>query len=294
MSFEETYKKQLLCTFTSLIQFLDRNNLKWFVAGGTLIAAVRHKGLIPWDDDIDIHMPREDFEKLLLLRSSLINSDYEIKYLDKNSEYYMPFAKFCYKHSTLWEFKERPCLFGVYVDILPLDYINGNVDSAISSIDYFREIFSLYARSTYHYSYNEIIYKLIRGQWRVALSNVITKLFYSSRLEKYRLNFRNLESKFIDSKGDFLVCHGGAYKYKEIYKAEWYETTIELPFEDFKVCAPKCYDAILTQLYGNYMTLPPQDKRIASHDDRYYVNLKEGLSIEEVKKRIQTGEFKVY
>lgn len=294
MTFEEKYKRILLETFTYLINFLKENDLNWYAAGGTLIGTVRHKGLIPWDDDIDIHMPRKDFEKFLSIRSKLAGTEYEIKFLDKDNDYYMPFAKFCNKNTTIWEYEERPCLFGVYIDILPIDCVKGDVDSITMSFIEYNHVLTQYRRRCIHFNFSYFLRLMKHKQWHGVASQLRSLSYYFGKVDKYRLKFLNHESTLDTIDGNYYVCYAGVYGHKEIYKREWYREALQLPFENFTILAPIGYDAILTQLYGDYMTPPPPDKCIASHDDRFYVNLNEGLTMSEAKKRVKKGTHKEF
>ena len=108
MSFSrERYKELLIKTMSEFIKVCDRNGIEYIGAYGTVLGAIRHKGLIPWDDDIDVFMTRENYEKFLRLKKNLVGSGYEIVDLDDKG-YYLPFAKFCDSQTTIWEVENLP------------------------------------------------------------------------------------------------------------------------------------------------------------------------------------------
>ena len=109
----------LLTLFKAFIAFCHEHHLTYYAAYGTALGAVRHQGMIPWDDDIDVWMPRKDYDKLLSLRSHLNGTNYEIIDI-KDKGYYLYFAKFCDRNSTIIE-REGEALMGLYLDIFPLD-----------------------------------------------------------------------------------------------------------------------------------------------------------------------------
>ena len=115
------FKQKILQTFKFTKKILERHNLKYIACGGTVLGAVRHQGFIPWDDDIDIYMPREDYNKFIQLNSESEKEGYQIVSVEHSYGYYLPFAKVIDNNTTIWELKEIPYLIGVYVDIFPLD-----------------------------------------------------------------------------------------------------------------------------------------------------------------------------
>ena len=116
---EIEFKQRLIKLFKEFIDVCNKNKLRYYAAYGTALGAVRHRGIIPWDDDIDVWMPREDYERFLSLRNQLTATPYEI--LDiQNKGYYLYFAKFCNKNTTLIEREGKP-IIGLYIDIFPLD-----------------------------------------------------------------------------------------------------------------------------------------------------------------------------
>lgn len=113
-------QKKLLEVFKYTIAFLEKHDIKYIVCGGTLLGAVRHKGFIPWDDDIDLYLYRDDYEKLKKLKEEIQNDGYYLQSLaDEN--YYLPFMKIINPRTTIWEKAKFEFLTGVFVDIFPID-----------------------------------------------------------------------------------------------------------------------------------------------------------------------------
>jgi lipopolysaccharide cholinephosphotransferase len=117
----QQYKDLILDVFKAFIEICTEHNLRYFCCGGTAIGAIRHQGMIPWDDDIDVLMPRPDYERLIVLLMRMKMEKYEIINATLDGTYYLPFAKLCNKHTSLVEYADIPSVFGAYIDIFPLD-----------------------------------------------------------------------------------------------------------------------------------------------------------------------------
>ena len=148
-------KTALASTLKAFIDFCQQHALTYYAAYGTAIGAVRHHGLIPWDDDIDVFMPREDYNKLLSLRSTLNTTEYEIIDIE-NQGYYLYFAKWCQRNSTLIEKPGEPAL-GIYVDIFPLDYFDEKYCKPLLKYnELYRYLWLIYGHGSRRYSFSDI------------------------------------------------------------------------------------------------------------------------------------------
>lgn len=283
--FQQIFKNKLIETYKLATKFLDKHNLRWYGAYGTVLGAVRHKGIIPWDDDIDIYMPREDYNKLINLKSELEKNSlkYVSCYTDKN--YFRPFAKITNTNTTIWERARFPFVFGIYIDIFPLDTIN----EIFPAVKMQHKLWLNYQNSITYSNLPDLkkltLSPLVCSCKRIILGN---KKYIQKKLQQFIdndsiINQREDSSYYIYSASSQLV----------LLPKQWFDKIIEIPFEDTTIKIPDEYDEYLTLLYGDYMTPPPINKRISNHH-HMYINLQEGLSIEEVRKRMKKGETCVY
>ena len=252
----EKLKKVELEIFKVFVDVCSRLDLKYYVIGGTLLGAVRHQGFIPWDDDIDVGMPREDYEIFIRKAQAILPDYYFLQNTKTDNGYLQNFSKIRDSRTTFIETtaKNHKINHGVYIDIFPLD---GFVDNNKLQNNFFKTNSMLKRRIGMEYyrhpSSQTLKYKLGR---------FLLKLLYPSI--KYVLEKRDrLYEKY---RGDRLVAnHGSAWGKKEIFPKEWYSDGVVLKFEECDVMAPKEWDKILTQVYGDYMTPPPEDKRSGHH-----------------------------
>ena len=281
MSETITYKKKLIETFYAFDQFCAKNKIKYYAAYGTLIGAVRHKGLIPWDDDVDVYMLREDYDKFCSFRGH-VDGHYDIMDINDENYWLLSLVKFVDTNTTLWEFKELPLILGVYIDIFPLDEIENDKNLELKhDYDKYSELV-MQGMKRRDFPTKDFIHQAIRLRvkrtWNILHNHYYHRRHLQEYLDKYNEIVRNIKSR----RGDYLVSYDGPYGLGEIMKKEWFADTVELEFENKKIKAPVEYDKILRKIYGDYMQLPPEDKRV-SHHYHYYLNLNERLTLEEIK-----------
>lgn len=250
------YKTILLRTLHAFDDFCRENGLSYVGAYGTVIGAVRHQQLIPWDDDIDVVMLRKDYDRFVSLKDR-VSEQYEIVDLDTEG-YYLPFAKFCDAHSTVLENPEYPLPIGVFIDVFPVDEASDSPES--------RRLFK-----DHHKAFNKIKYGLRRPEPLTAkkffsfkeLKRFFRTRHYSARIPEVKDNYKKLQREASLVKGDCYLYYRSMDSFqKALMRKEWIDETILTPFEDMMMPIPKDYDSYLTKLYGDYMQLPPEDKRV--------------------------------
>lgn len=257
----EEAKKIELNILSHIDNFCKNNNIEYFINYGTLIGAVRHKGFIPWDDDIDISMTRENYDKFINLYKN-DKSKYELLSLETNKHYFNNFAKIIDNTTRIDNtriYKSYPS--GIFIDIFPVDSF---ADKKIVDICYALESFKLLSFS----KRKNIIYKdnklkdFIRGSFWLLLRPVSPR-FFAKMIERYI-------KKYSTKKGPYVAFLPSKFKYKEVFTKEVFSELVDMKFEHLTLPAPKNYDLILTQYYNDYMELPPEKERYYGHEFNAY------------------------
>lgn len=238
------------------VNVCDRLDLKYYILYGTLLGAVRHRGFIPWDDDIDVGMLRRDYECFIKNAQKLLPDYYFVQYLDSEKEYTMNMAKIRDSRTTFIEssVKTFDMNHGVYIDIFPLDYYpEAWVNKRI--FEFKKRLFSQAVRSEYSSQGTTGVVKRV-------LTNGVHSLFGSGKKAARKLNslYQNQQ------KSNYLINNSSPWgNEKEIMPCEWYGSGITVNFEGLSVKAPQCTNEWLRHVYGNYMRLPPEEERITHH-----------------------------
>lgn len=253
MTEEQAQMFELLCAFKELCA---AHQLQYYLAGGTLLGAVRHQGFIPWDDDVDISMPLEDFLKFQEL-SAALPEHVEIQSEKTDPRYPFVFLKLCdTAHPFHTGFPNEPK--GVYIDVFPLipsKKLNWETKLRFEVINVINYALQVKLDWT-----SFIPYKLPQARFGFWLLNH----FSPEWLKQLR---RKQISRIYDADSQETLCSpGGAYKAdKEFFPAEWYEEAAELIFEGERFSAPIGWQDYLCRNYGNYMELPPPEERQTRH-----------------------------
>ena len=251
------FQKKLVEMFKWLTEFIERHGLTYYVVAGTLLGAVRHEGIIPWDDDIDIAMPRPDYEKLLELLKEPIEH-YVVESCNGEAEDFVyAFAKFYDMNTTMTEHLRKSVTRGVYVDIFPLDGI-GNTEA--EGVKNYKAI----DRANMILAMKVCAYRKDRKWWKNCA--VFLGGFLPISVKKYtrKINAKCLKRRYEDC--EFVVHSMSTYRFKEIMPKAIYGTPTKYKFEGFEVYGPEKADWYLTRIYGDWRKLPPEDKRRAAHD----------------------------
>ncbi len=236
----------------AFIEVCQRLELRYYVLGGTMLGAVRHQGFIPWDDDIDVGMPRQDYEKLLSEGQALLPEGLFLQTFVTDPDYPANFAKIRDSRTTFVESSLKNCDIdhGIYIDVFPLDYYP---DEGEKSFERKKLLLSLRITDAFSTTGMKTATKMVRWVSRILYPSVRVAV------EKREKLFRSVAS------GKRIANHCGAWGKKEIVPAHWYGQGKDMAFEGMTVKVPDCHHEWLTQVYGDYMQLPPEEKRIPHH-----------------------------
>ena len=264
----EQIHKATLEIVEKLIEICDKINVNYYVAYGSLIGVVRHKGFIPWDDDFDVVMLRDDYEKFCDYCIKNENKLKPFKLLSRKCEKKYPYNiarlnnmnyKAVYDNVQGYE-------SGIFIDIYPLDGAGSDVDKVLKKVEkkksnLFRitlwSIDDHYTKSTYNKWYRSIIKYFVRGY-----SKVRGAKHFLDKME----NFKNLydinNSRYIA----VMTWDSGL----TLYEKSWFDKYIYMDFENLKVKVPIGYDDFLRCHYGDYMKFPPKEEQVPHHEYKVY------------------------
>lgn len=254
----EEQKQIQLNILIKVDQFCRERNLRYSLGGGTLLGAVRHKGFIPWDDDIDIMMPRPDYDQFVHSFNGY-DEDLTCEAYELNKSHIYPFGK-VYHNKTLLKEIEVTKDTGIYIDIFPIDGFPENKEEQKKFIkDLYLWRMMLYIK---HLKFN--------GTFKRFIHKIILYFIPTSFLQK---KIQQLMKKYSFSNA-YCGAVSGIYQEKECYPHSVFEDYIQtLSFEGHHFLTIKEYDSYLKQHYGDYMQLPPKEKQIPNHtSEAHWIN----------------------
>lgn len=259
LSFNEVRNLQLEI-LKEVAAFCELNNIKYFLCAGTMLGAVRHKGFIPWDDDVDIMIPRPDYDQLLKIFTSdrlrLVN------HLTAKS-YNYPYAKICYNNTIAVSTEKEEREIGIFIDVFPVD--GYPADENKKSRHYRKIRLTQNALTMRNFKFRKdssLIKELILYATKL-MSKFISKRWLIKKLDEFGRLY-----DFNTSSSAGIAVWG--YGLKEICPKEVFEKQIDVEFEGYTFKGHKEYDLYLSSLYGNYMVLPPEEERKV-HNYIYYI-----------------------
>ena len=258
-------QKYILHVLREVTRVLEELNIPYFMQGGTMLGAIRHGGFIPWDDDVDLGIPRADYDRLLKEVSSRLPENLELRTYDDETDHHYYFARIVdtrYQIRRMGSIEER--LENIWVDLFPLD---GMPNGCISR--QWHKMRLLLTRLKFHLSCFEKVN--IKRPGRPLVERIIIRVAMVTRVGKWWNTRKQLDKmdrllkKYPPEKSNYLVNFTGqtSFKFNEMFKKEIYGQGKEYPFEDMVLVGPEQYDPYLKSLYGDYMTPPKEADRNA-------------------------------
>jgi lipopolysaccharide cholinephosphotransferase len=247
----------------ALVQFhryCAANDLEYFILYGTLIGAVRHQGFIPWDDDIDIGMKRDHFERFVASGPGALGGLYFVQTSLSDAGYPLGYAKVRVKGTSFEErgFGAGSTQNGIFIDVFPLDaapdsHLERWLHSALVRVLRTAAL----SRSDYHH---------LPGAARSIVYSTVRLLSCPFSTRQIAVGLRRGTMMFSTRDTQSLVSLGGPYSYgREAFPRAWLHGSTMVNFEGLRVNAPGHWHKYLTHLYGNYMELPPEEERVPRH-----------------------------
>ena len=260
----DTVRKIELEIMEDVAEFCEKNGIDYFLCGGSMIGAVRHKGYIPWDDDIDIGMTRENYERFT---SSYKSDKYQICITGGDEDFYLPFVKIYDKRTILKGISDFGCELGVWIDIFPID----KVPSDPKKIDKFvkKMTFGMYVIIAATAA--DIKKRKFSSRLFIHIIRAYMKLFGIKKIDLLNKHIKAAK-KYQNIETDKMGCVVWGYGRGEICDKYVFESTEFAPFEHLNLRILTNYDTYLSGVYGDYMKLPPVEKQVLKHgDNTFYV-----------------------
>lgn len=253
----QEYKEKILSLMVAFDEFCRKNNLKYYLIYGSALGAIRHHGLIPWDDDIDIAMPLSSYYRLMKLSNEC--NHFRFCCYENTKGYFYHYGKVFDQNTQLFNtYMKNAEWQGAFLDVFPIenDYSGKSKIRIQKKLRFYNEMIKLTGFKRYWPSKNPI--KNVIKYFTYAYANILRNSFWQKRRKKYikKLNIKKSSERYI--------------LYDLVLEKDFFREGIDIDFDGKRFIVPTEYDTLLTFWYGDYMLLPKKEDRISNHDFRCY------------------------
>lgn len=262
----EELKQVELDILSDFAKFCDKNRLTYFLAYGTLIGAIRHKGFIPWDDDIDIWMPRADYNRLIAMFNEQHQDGVYWAILPTDKRSCHSFVKVIDTRTLKVEqgISYSSGFLGVDIDVFPLD---GQPTDDAEFAEWYHRLYHLYLC---HFTLIRKIEGSLLTRIKLAGRQVLTWIQHGNKRDILR-KAATLHRKYPYETSTYVGTVESCFNFKSNrYKKEWFSKAVVTEFEGVSFKIPVGYHEVLTQLYGDYMQLPSAEQQVTHHRNKTY------------------------
>lgn len=254
-------QNELLGILKEIKIICDKHNIPFFAVGGTLLGAVRHKGFIPWDDDIDIGMLRDDYDKFIDIAKKELPEQYFVLNFKENNHVPFCFTKICKKDTLFVEYETRKLKYPhcIFVDIMPYDNTFSDQPKRKKHLNkgkFYHQLFKskiLWGVSSLSSGKHLFFKKVSRFLIHLSLLLIPKKYIFNKMEKQMEQNNGKITNEYITFWSEERFANPKNY----------YFPLVDLKFEDIDLKVPNNYDKILKKQYGDYMKLPPENKRVS-------------------------------
>lgn len=282
------YNAKMVEILNYFISFCESQSLTYWVGYGTAIGAVRHHSIIPWDDDIDLLMPRKSYNDLLNYSDIFNNGKFELLHVLNRPDSTCRVIHICDTQTTVITKIKLPIVNGVHIGISPIDFSDDSEEEIIKHSLELNKAFGSYFNCLYHYTFFDLINSFKHP--RKAFSIFKNWYYQGSSKERFRKQALEYDNYYAGSIGKRAFnMHELLFSKKlHCFNSEWFNDSVQFPFEGIQVNLPIGYHNYLTAQYGDYMTPPPADCQVPHHSIDY-LNLNKRLSFSQALERYNRG-----
>lgn len=262
----EEFKAECLLILSEVDAFCKHNNINYSLAYGTMIGAIRHKGFIPWDDDIDILMLREDYDRFVSMFNQKASGRFYVASSESDCQFPYAFAKICDNHTICNDYGYDK--HGVGIDLFPIDKLPMDDKQLKELVDSQHRIWYIFMIKMLKWRKDRSFAKNVFAVVSAFFARMIPYSYLHKKLKANTLKYKDI----LDYR---LGCLYSPYGMKDAMDKSIFSDFISVDFEDYKFSCLNHYDDYLRHLYGDYMKLPPVDQQVSHHDFEAYWNRNE-------------------